>query len=108
MNSNNGTGGYLYNRIRYLRNKKSNSNVEQNSGNNDIMNTSEGNSCSYQMDSLLYLKTTVVSEQNLTEFKEKLKVTLPLRTQMIKDKNVDFLEQFPYLFVRPTLVSMIV
>lgn len=90
-----------------MRNKKSNSSKEQNIGNNSILNTTQENCQDYQMDSLLYLKTTVVSEQNLTEFEEKLKVTLPMRMKMIKDKSVDFLEQFPYLFVRPTLVSIV-
>lgn len=107
MNSNNGTGGYLYNRIRYLRNKKSSSDNQQNIRNDDMSTTTDTSSQEYQMEALLYLKTTIVSDQNLADFKEKLKMTFDIRMKMIKDDKVDFLEHFAFLFVRPTLVSMV-
>lgn len=107
MNSNNGTGGYLYNRIRYLRNKKSSPDNQQNIRNDDMSTTADTSFQGYEMDALLYLKTTIVSDQNLADFKEKLKMTLDIRMKMIKVDKVDFLEYFPFMFVRPLLVSMV-
>lgn len=56
-------------------------------------------------DDLLYLKTTILGEENIERIKKKLKATADYRTEMISDPNIDFLESFPYLFTNPELVS---
>lgn len=61
----------------------------------------------YRMDSLLFLKTTVVTDKNVTEFQKHLEITLTNRLKMISDDSTDFLEEFPFFFVRPALVSIL-
>lgn len=55
---------------------------------------------------LLYLKNVVVSNENLDEVRKILEKTRKIRDEMIKDDTVDYLENFPVLFVRPLLVCV--
>lgn len=102
MNNNNGTGGYLYNRIRYLRNKNAKNSIysaiEADQPNQSLSE--------YKISSILFLKTTVVSDKNVEEVQKHLKETLPDRLKMIADGSLDFMEHFPFFFVRPSLVSI--
>lgn len=97
MNKRGGGGGYLYNRLRYLRTKEkekcknvlqtvseteelaSSVDIENEivvSSSQDATNNDTTTSESYQMDDLLYLKTVVVNEQNMPKIHEILRKTL--------------------------------
>lgn len=126
VNKVNGGGGYLYNRLRYLRlrtndkNKKQMQTVnrtEESSPTADIdnqivaensqgvMNNDPVTSDSYQMDDLLFLKTVVVNKQNMPQIQEKLRKTVERRRELLNTENVNMLENFPFMFVCPQLVS---
>lgn len=70
-----------------MRNKKSSPDKQQNIRNNDISTTADPSFQEYQMDALLYLKTTIVSDQNLADFKEKLKMTFDIRYTYENDQR---------------------
>lgn len=121
MNKINGGGGYLYNRIRYLRKK------EKDKSKNDLQTVHEteestsivdidkqitingiqdvSSPVSYQMDDLLFLKTIVVNEQNMAKIHDVLRKTLERRRELLNNGNVNMLENFPFMFVHPQLVS---
>lgn len=124
MNKYNGGGGYLYNRLRYLRHKErdkckntlqtvneteeptssaENETVASNS--QDAMNNDTETSESYQMDDLLFLKTIIVNEGNMPKIFETLRKTLQRRRELLETENVNMLEQFPIMFVHPPFVS---
>lgn len=124
VNKRAGGGGYLYNRLRYLRIKDKNRNnletisetealassedtvnqsaptTTQDETSNDIATTE-----SYQMDDLLFLKTVIVNEQNMPKIKEILQKTVDRRWDLLNTQHVNMLENFPCLFVHPSLVS---
>lgn len=54
---------------------------------------------------LKFLKTVVVNEKNIKAIESKLKITAAKRVQLLKNKQFDFLENFPCLFTHPPLVS---
>lgn len=60
---------------------------------------------SYQMDDLLFLKTVVVNKKNMPEIHEKLRKTLERRRELLNTEKVNMLENFPFMFVHPQLVS---
>lgn len=122
MNKYNGGGGYLYNRLRYLRRKEKdkckntlqtvNETEEPTStAENEIVASTSQNAmdsdteASYQMDDLLLLKTILVNEDNMPKILETLRKTLQRRRELLDTKNVNMLEQFPFMFVHPPLVS---
>lgn len=51
-----------------------------------------------------FFKTVVVSNDNLTLIIEKLKSSVQIRSNIIKEVKMDFLEQFPVFFTHPILV----
>lgn len=51
-----------------------------------------------------YLKTLVVSTENIPVIKTKLVATQKFRLEMMKIMEVDLLETFPYFFTDPALV----
>lgn len=106
-----GGGGYLYNRLRYLRmlkkkeeerNNAETVRTDETTDNTDQVLTNDN----YQMDDFLFLKTTVVSTDNLDKVKEKLKNTIEYRRQLLADEEIDLKEHFPYMFVHPELVRL--
>lgn len=126
VNKINGGGGYLYNRLRYLRLKNKNTNknnletanqTEESSPTSDFENPIAAESShvemndepetleSYQMDDLLFLKTVVINEQNMAQIQEKLRKTVERRRELLNNGNVNMLENFPFMFVCPQLVS---
>lgn len=52
-----------------------------------------------------FLKSCVVNAENMTIIKQKLKSTIEYRVGVMNDQNIEFLEQFPYFFTNPELVS---
>lgn len=113
INKNNGGSGYLYNRLRNLRSKNrphrvpaiSEDENEVQEAMIDLNLNSSNENIQYNMDDLLFLKTTLVLDGNLMEFREKLKSTLTTRQEMLKNKKTDIKENFPCFFVRPELVK---
>lgn len=51
------------------------------------------------------LKSTIVNQENLELIKEKLKITSTYRSRLFTDRNINLLEQFPFFFTNPELVS---
>lgn len=96
-----GSGGRLYNRFRYLRNKdkKTSSPV------NGELQSSVNEQPEFSPDDLLYLKTTLISDSNIGEVRKRLEKTRKKRDEMVKDEETDLLEQFPFFFTCPQLVS---
>lgn len=124
VNKRAGGGGFLYNRLRYLRIRDKNKNknnlesvseAEELASSEDTVNqivastsqdeTSTTTTESYQMDDLLFLKTVIVNEQNMSKVKEILQKTVDRRWDLLNTKNVNMLETFPGMFVHPPLVS---
>lgn len=59
-------------------------------------------------DEVFELKNMAVCSENMSIFQEKLKLTFNFRQEMIKNnENLDLLENFPYFFSNPELVSRI-
>lgn len=54
---------------------------------------------------LLFLKTAVINRENLDSVKQKLKATLDHRLRMMDNKEMDLMENFPFFFSHPQLVS---
>lgn len=98
-----GGSGYLYNRVRYLRKKQSkfqqplDQPEEEENENIDERKT--------MAEDFLFLKTTILTKENIDEVKEKLKATVEYRDDLLKDENLDLKEHFPYFFVQPRLVN---
>lgn len=55
-------------------------------------------------DDVIYLKSLVVSDENMPIFIEKLNSTRGHRMEMLLDKNIHLKEMFPYFFTHPDLV----
>lgn len=53
------------------------------------------------------MKSIVVNDRNIDLIKSKLVLTVEYRTQLLKDKEVNLKEEFPYFFVSPCLVCYI-
>lgn len=51
-----------------------------------------------------FLKAVVVTDENMELIKGKLMSTVAYRSELSDDKNIDYLEQFPYFFTNPELV----
>lgn len=52
------------------------------------------------------LRSLVVCEDTMHIIKQKLAETLDYRTTLMKDKEIDFRVEFPYLFSNPELVCL--
>lgn len=57
-------------------------------------------------DDLLYLKSVVVTSESLPEIRKVLDKTRTVRDEMMKNNTVDYLENFPILFICPNLVCI--
>lgn len=107
-NKSHGGGGSLYNRVRKLRNgTKAGANnasiIEFEANANEEENLEEEVECD-PAESLLWLKKAVVNTDNMTAILKHLKQTSEYRKEMMKDKTLDLLEQFPFMFTNPILV----
>lgn len=54
---------------------------------------------------ILFLKSLVVSEENMHIFLQKLNSTRTHRQKMLLNKEINLKEQFPYFFTNPQLVK---
>lgn len=55
---------------------------------------------------VIFLKSLVVSDENMKIFIEKLNSTRAHRMEMLLDKNIHLKEQFPYFFTHPELIIL--
>lgn len=53
---------------------------------------------------LQFLKSVVVSNDNMDLIRQKLQSTVLIRSEKMKESKLDFLEQYPIFFTHPTLV----
>lgn len=60
-----------------------------------------------ELDILLFFKTCIVS-RNKEILQLKMKSTIALREKTIKKHEIEFFEMFPFYFVDPDLVSVVV
>lgn len=56
---------------------------------------------------IFQMKSMIVNEQNIPLIKEGLVKTMQHRLDMMQDRKIDLLENFPYFFSNPELVSEI-
>lgn len=54
---------------------------------------------------IAFFKSVVANDANMKTIKLKLKSTTAERMKMMKNKQMDFLENFPFFFTHPQLVS---
>lgn len=97
--TNTGNGGRLYNRIRYL--KKLQKNV-QNQASSPLSQTVDPE---LSMNHMLWLKTVVVSDNNIEEIRTKLELTRARRDEIVLNDMVELMQEFPFFFTHPQLVS---
>lgn len=89
------------------RSRRSRSNAGQVSlteGNSPESNQSETEKVKSDLN---FFKSVVVSNENMGIIKQKLKSTVNVRAELVKDAKMDFLEQYPILFTHPILVILI-
>lgn len=96
----NNNGGFLSNRLRYLRGLKRSESRESLCRTESM---DESDDASHEED-IEILKMTVVSPDNLELIKTKLMSTAKFRLKMLENKSIDLLEFFPYFFTNPELV----
>lgn len=96
-----GSSGRLYNRIRYLRKLENQKKLLENNNQPIVTQATP----QYTMDDLLFLKNVIVTKQNMIEIQQKLEITRQKRDEMVRLDSVDFLENFPFFFACPELVS---
>lgn len=106
-----GSAGRLYNGFRYLRKLDRDQKAKlQLNDVSDVSQTNDANGLEQlpenYTDDLLYLKTVVVSNENLDDIRRVMAKTRNVRDEMMKDGAIDYLENFPFFFVRPELVSI--
>lgn len=97
--SSRGTTGRLYNRIRYLKKR-----AQELQGPADVA-LPQVESSQHSMDHLLWLKTVVVSDDNVSEIQSKLELTRKQRDEMVSKATVELLQEFPFFFTNPELVG---
>lgn len=56
---------------------------------------------------LNFLKSVVVTKENMNLISKKLKSTVKARAELLKNAKSDFLEQFPIFFTHPNVVISI-
>lgn len=96
-------GGYIANRLKYLRTQNNRLSRGAVSSESDACED-DPSSCE---EDIQFLKTAVVNADNMAIIKTKLTATSEHRRKMIReDKSLDLLKYFPYFFVCPQLVRM--
>lgn len=97
-----GSGGRLYNRIRYLKRSKIEKNTTTPTTSQDI-----SRNASDSTNHLLWLKTIVVSDTNMEDIRKKLELTRADRDEMVLKDNIELLQEFPFFFTHPSFVSFV-
>lgn len=98
-------GGFLANRLKYLRTqrKKSLNASAVTTVSESEVDEETPDSCEEDVE---FLKFTMVNEQNMNVIKSKLTATSEYRRKMIRENHsIDLLEKFPYFFTSHMLVS---
>ncbi|XP_031639195.1 uncharacterized protein LOC116351255, partial [Contarinia nasturtii] len=106
----NGDKGWMNARLKYVREAQSKLNK---SANNVSLNTSQQVQHITSSDDVdetvaaaevIFLKSLVVSDENMETLLQKLNSTRTYRHKILKDKNIHLKEQFPYFFTHPHLI----
>lgn len=102
----NSKNGYIDNKLKYIRHQqKCHADIsEVPDGSNNQRNIDKIDE-SKITDDLSFLKTTVVTIESLPLIKEKLINTQKYRVDLLKDHELDLLENVPFFFSNPDLVS---
>lgn len=101
-NTKSGSGGRLYNRIRYMKQ------ITKKSEPNAIASPAPRNAdFEHSTDNLLWLKTAVVSDNNIKEITTKLELTRAHRDHMVLRDSIELMQEFPFFFTHPLLVGFI-
>lgn len=96
-------GGYLANRLKYLRTQHRKSLNATASVSENEVDEETPTSCEENVE---FLKCSVVNSENMDIIKSKLTATSEYRRKMIRDNHsMDLLEKFPYFFTNYELVS---
>lgn len=93
-----GSGGRLYNRIRFLEK------IQRVNQNSITPQTPPNENNTYSMNHLLWLKTVVVSDTNIEEIRTKLTLTRAHRDEIVSKDSVELMQEFPFFFTYPLLV----
>lgn len=92
-------GGLFGNKLKYKRSKSKKHQQAVDEATNGIEEININ-----PEDDVALLKHTLVNNDNMDLIKEKIGSTAKFRKNMLKDKNLDLLQNFPYLYTNPELV----
>lgn len=96
-----GSGGRLYNRLRYLKR------LQKDDQNSSAPPPPQNVNFQDSSNHLLWLKTVVVSDTNFEEITTKLEMTRAHRDEMVLRDSVELLQEFPFFFTHPLLVDFV-
>lgn len=94
-----GVGGYVNNRLKYLVSKYKDPNAQEAPNQPDNIETTPE-------EDLLFLKNCVIKNTDVNVIIARLNSTRDLRKSMMKNRNVDLRESFPFFISDPQLVSI--
>lgn len=105
---NSNSGGFIGTQLKYLRGRKNKQIAKENVPipNASIQEVDENETATIA-DKLSYLKYTIIDKNNMEIIKEHIRATAIYRYNMLMDKNIDLLENFPFFFTHPALVNII-
>lgn len=98
-------GGYLDNKLKYIRRKEPQSNTNESDSDEECGSGEMGNNIDKQISDLAKLRSIVVNSQNMEAIKSILISTSQYRTNLLNDKQIDLKKEFPFFFVSTELVS---
>lgn len=106
-----GDSGWLNIRLKTVREnlRQLNLNAANVSLNRSLLNQSASENViedSVAADDVMFLKSLIVSDENMEMFWKKLNSTRSYRQKMLLDKNIHLKEQFPYFFTHPDMVKI--
>lgn len=105
--------GYIDNRLKTLRSQqkiiRSKQNANDNKPNpNETVEVLDENISEKVEEIAEYLKSIVISSNNMEIFKSKLSQTMEYRSKILKNNNLSLRIHFPYFFADPSLVSYVI
>lgn len=103
-----GDSGWLNIRLKTVRENLRQLNLNAANVSLNLLNQSASESViddSVAADDVVFLKSLIVSDENMETFWEKLNFTRSYRQKMLLDKNIHLKEQFPYFFTHPEMVK---
>lgn len=98
--TNTGLGGRLYNRLRYMKS------IKRNEKNLNSTPVPQDVNSQHSMNDLLWLKTVVVADVDITEIRAKLEATRSIRDEMVLRNDIELIQEFSLFFAHPLLVNL--